>query len=110
MEASSESARLVLLELPTHRRGGGSALGAVQMIAVFLDAGRDKNGNPRRGWLIVDVQGNSVDWVEYGYEGTGALRRLYPVIPETERISVPLKEYRRVKKLSRFPRPARKLR
>lgn len=44
------------------------------MLAIAINAGNDKNGNPRRGWIIADDSGNFVDFVDEGYDGRGALR------------------------------------
>lgn len=56
------------------------------MIALYLDAGNDKNGNPRRGWLLVSSDGTFYDFVDEGYSGHSALRQQYPNVVSTERI------------------------
>lgn len=43
-------------------------------LAIHINAGHDTNGNPRRGWIIVDSQGAAIDFIDEGYAGTGALR------------------------------------
>lgn len=43
------------------------------MIAVKVCAKNDTNGNPRRGWLIINAVGNTIDFVDEGYRGNGAL-------------------------------------
>lgn len=48
-------------------------------LAIKLNAGNDRNGNPRRGWAIVDPKtGDLVDFVDEGYRGWGALKEAYP--------------------------------
>ena len=46
-------------------------------LAVKLDAGNDRNGNPRRGWLIyLDAPESPIlGWVEEGYSGDMELHR-----------------------------------
>lgn len=43
-------------------------------IAIHINAGNDKNGNPKRGWIIADSEGQFIDFVDEGYAGAGALR------------------------------------
>ena len=43
-------------------------------IAIHINAGHDKNGNPCRGWIIADGDGQFIDFVDEGYAGTGSLR------------------------------------
>lgn len=44
------------------------------IVAVYLDAGNDNNGNPRRGWHVHRA-GQPSAWVEEGYSGRAALVR-----------------------------------
>lgn len=44
------------------------------MLAIHINAGNSKNGNPRRGWIIADDSGSFVDFVDEGYYGKDALR------------------------------------
>lgn len=46
-------------------------------LAVKLDAGNDRNGNPRRGWLVyLDTPESPIlGWVEEGYSGNAELYR-----------------------------------
>lgn len=46
--------------------------------AVYVRTKNDSNGNPRRGWMVVDQDGRTVGFVDEGYEGTPALRRRFP--------------------------------
>ena len=41
--------------------------------AIHLNAGNDRNGNPRRAYLIYDVTGAYVGSVNEGYQGAGAI-------------------------------------
>jgi hypothetical protein len=43
-------------------------------IAIHINAGNDTNGNPRRGFIIVDSQGTAIDFIDEGYAGTGSLQ------------------------------------
>ena len=45
-------------------------------IVVKVNAGHDRNGNPRRGWLVIDPISPERDpgFVEEGHQGYGALR------------------------------------
>jgi hypothetical protein len=72
------------------------------MLAIYIDAGNDKNGNPRRGWLIAASDGVITGFVDEGYAGRGALREACGNIPSTdEAIPVPASFYRRARKSSR---------
>lgn len=44
-------------------------------LAIYIDAGHNRNGNPRRGWIIADDDGSFAAFVDEGYEGSAALRR-----------------------------------
>jgi hypothetical protein len=48
--------------------------------AIKIDAGNDDNGNPRRGWLIYAPAGDYLGFVNEGYEGPGALKRIGTVV------------------------------
>jgi hypothetical protein len=43
------------------------------MIAIKIRTKNDTNGNPRRGWIIVDEEGEVVNFIDEGYAGKGAL-------------------------------------
>lgn len=49
------------------------------LVAIKLCTTNDTNGNPRRGWMVVESSGDqwthTVGWVEEGYEGRAALTR-----------------------------------
>jgi hypothetical protein len=47
-------------------------------VAIYLATTNDRNGNPRRGWLIVETTtGASVEFVDEGYLGHAALVKRY---------------------------------
>jgi hypothetical protein len=74
-------------------------------LAIHIDAGRDKNGNPRRGWIIADDGGSFIDFVDEGYQGAGALRAsAYSLVtPTTVTIEVPPSVYRDAYRQSHGP-------
>jgi hypothetical protein len=43
---------------------------------IHLQANNDYNGNPRRGFLVLNRSGSSVAFIEEGYEGDDALKRV----------------------------------
>lgn len=63
-------------------------------LAVYIDANNDRNGNPRRGWMVVDQDGNTLAFVDEDYSGRASLTRRFPGVPETGRIAVTPGEYR----------------
>ena len=65
------------------------------MLAVYIAAKNSPNGNPQRGWLIADDDGNFIDFVDEGYYGDpGALRHAgYEDIARTPRIEVSRSTY-----------------
>ncbi len=48
--------------------------------AIKIEAGNDHNGNPRRGWLIYTPAGDYLGFVNEGYEGHAALKRIGNVV------------------------------
>ena len=67
----------------------------MQHLAIYIDAGRDKNGNPKRGWLIADEDGAFTDFVDEGFDGKAALARAsYGNVPSTQRIEVAKSVYK----------------
>jgi hypothetical protein len=65
------------------------------MLAIYIDAGHSTSGNPRRGWIIADDQGNFISFVDEGYEGRSALDRGgYRNLAATPRIEVKPSVYR----------------
>ncbi len=60
-----------------------------KVFAVKINAGNDRNGNPRRGWLVYTRDGVSLGFADEGYSGRQALTSLFPnavelaVVPTT---------------------------
>jgi hypothetical protein len=70
------------------------------LLAIKINAGLSSNGNPRKGWIIVDTRdGDRIDFVDEGY-GTD-LDRHYPDIIRFEWINVSAAEYREQLKFAR---------
>lgn len=70
-------------------------------IGVYVNAGNDNNGNPRRGWLVVDAKGDTVDFVDHEYAGRGALEKKYPGIGRSIELTITPACYRALRKLAR---------
>lgn len=72
------------------------------VLAVHLNAGNDRNGNPRRLFLVVDAGANVLAAVDEGFEGSAALERAgYKNLPTTDQISTTPSEYRELLRHSR---------
>lgn len=68
------------------------------MIAIHIKAENDTNGNPRRGFLVLEPHGVH-DFVTEGYLGESALREAgYTECPIVAIVNVQAKEYRRLRK------------
>lgn len=68
-------------------------------IAVYVGTTNDVNGNPRRGWVIVGAYtGDTLDFVNEGYNGTAELRSTYPGIIETGRLDITVRQYNALRK------------
>lgn len=59
-------------------------------VAVRVDAGNDRNGNPRRGWLIVDAKGDTVEFIDEGYSGDRELEKKFGIKQGLERCTIEL--------------------
>ena len=68
------------------------------MLAIYIDAGNDRNGNPKRGWIIADDDGGFKDFIDEGFGGIGNLRQVYGQIASTQRIEVAKSVYKDVYK------------
>lgn len=96
---------------------------APRFFAVYIGTTNDTNGNPRRGWLMYDLNPETrgiATWIEEGYRGTsapvddvarvlglpsrtwGEVSYLRSLVRETGRIDVTPGEYRAARKLPRF--------
>lgn len=81
---------------------GHSGASPRRWIAIKVDAGHTTNGNPRRGWAVINTrQGELVDFVDEGYQGISALMRAYPDAVEALQLEVAPKEYRDLLKFAR---------
>ena len=59
------------------------------------------SGNPQRGWIHVDSDGNFIGFVDEGFLGNGAIKPLLEKgEKETESIEIPVKEYKKWKSRS----------
>ena len=45
---------------------------------IHLDAGREINGNPKRGFMVFDKAGKFIETIDEGYQGRGVLSKKYP--------------------------------
>lgn len=71
------------------------------MFAIKLDAGRDRNGNPKRIFVVFNAGGEVMDAVDEGYAGNHALIFKYPqAYFDGEVIKTTKKEYRRFLKIA----------
>ncbi len=62
---------------------------------VKIRAGHTVNGNPRRGWVVMNSRtGDMVDFVDEGYTGEAALRRQFPHAVHGVTLEVVPREYR----------------
>jgi hypothetical protein len=59
------------------------------MLAIYVNAENNSNGNPRRGWILTDEQGAFHTFVDEGYQGKGALAAAgFGNVPSTQAIEV----------------------
>ena len=68
------------------------------MLAIYIDAGHTVSGNPKRGWIITDDQGNFTDFVDEGYAGHSAVKEAGYDCPSTPRLEVAGSVYRDLKR------------
>jgi hypothetical protein len=50
--------------------------------AIMINAGNDRNGNPRRGWLVYNADGRLLGFVDHAHVGRSALRDRFPQVVE----------------------------
>ncbi len=57
---------------------------------IHINAGNDRNGNPRRGWLCYSKDGEFFGFVVEGYSGFGALQAVFsgPIVELVTNIPV----------------------
>ena len=71
-------------------------------LAIYMNAGHTTNGNPRRGWLIVEPRsGEWIDFVDEGYAGNASLTNNYPHATATQRMDITPGQYREFLRFAR---------
>ncbi len=88
------------------------------LITNYIKTTNDVNGNPRRGWHIINPEGYMYRecewWVEEGYAGCNALTRAIQKLCRDSKIdstamirggeyTVPVSQYKRLKKELKTP-------
>jgi len=68
------------------------------MIYLHLKAKNDPSGNPQRLFVVVDRAGNTVDVIDEGYRGHGAVREQHPGACAGPTLEIPKKEYHAIKR------------
>jgi hypothetical protein len=86
------------------RIGTSTTKGGNMLSAIKINAGNDTNGNPRRGWVILNTaEGYTavVDFCDEGYDGSAAVTNEgYPrSLAEAPEFLVPVTEYRQMLRL-----------
>lgn len=73
-----------------------------QLFAVKLNAGNDRNGNPRRGWVVCEIldaiDARAIGFVDEEYGGSSALSRAYGDMPSIGVFDVSPRDYAHMKK------------
>lgn len=64
-----------------------------KVMAIKIRADNDRNGNPRRGWLIYTREGDFLGFIDEGYGGRQAMTSLFPKAVELASIPVQPKTY-----------------
>jgi hypothetical protein len=78
-------------------------------LAIKIEAGNDRNGNPRRGWIIADDNGSFINFINEGYSGAEALSAAgYANLPRTEAIDVLPATYKSAYRQSQSEKPSRR--
>lgn len=62
---------------------------------IYIGTTNDTNGNPRRGWVRLDSDGQALEWIEESYEGRGAIAGYNEGV--TMKITVQPAEFKRLK-------------
>ena len=65
----------------------------------YIRTTNDVNGNPRRAFVVYDVQGRHIETIDEGFRGTGELDEKYPNHVILMTVEVPVKEYKRFLKM-----------
>lgn len=64
-----------------------------KVMAIKIRADNDRNGNPRRGWLVYTKEGEFLGFIDEGYSGRQALTSLFPNAVDLASIPVKPKTY-----------------
>ena len=64
------------------------------LIAIHLNAGNDRNGNPRRIYLVLDEDARVVNALDESYRGRDALDSVYVGCPVSAELEITPREYR----------------
>ncbi len=73
---------------------------ASKHVAIKLNAGNNRNGNPRRVYVVLDtITGRIVDTIDEGYLGIAALHKIHPTIPTPCEFFTTTREYRELLKM-----------
>lgn len=71
-------------------------------VAIKLCAPNDRNGNPRRVYVVLDTfTGDIIDAIDEGYCGIGGLHKEYPDIPSPPEFYTTPAEYRSLLKIGK---------
>ncbi len=68
---------------------------------VRVNAGNDRSGNPRRGWIVCELTPekiNVLEFVDHGYTGARALRDRHGDIPTMGEFAISAAEYKDLKR------------
>jgi len=68
-------------------------------LAIWLNAGNDSNGNPRRLYVAVDTQGEVLSIHDEGFSGSAAVTDHYPGIAIVGQFHITPAQYRELKKV-----------
>lgn len=79
-------------------------------LAIGFNAGNDRNGNPRAGWLVCeiiragspDASVKILEWVDKGYRGNANLYKRFPDIPGIGEFSLSAADLKAYQKLYRI--------
>ena len=70
-------------------------------VAIRLNAGNDRNGNPRRVFVVIDPRHGVVDAIDEGYSGDAELKKRYRITSSADFSTTPA-EYRELLSMDQF--------
>ena len=65
------------------------------MIYIKVSAPNDRNGNPRRCFVVIDQEGRLVEVIDEGYVGVSAVTKRWPNIKQSIQVNVTVNEYKK---------------